>query len=185
MPPTETIASPAESTAVRAVSAILQAFDLDPAARMRVLRITAESVPTDASEDAAFEAVRLRSVGADDELRNAEGGGLSAEEFARGLGLKAVETIRTYREQGEIFAWQKDRRNYRYPAWQIHRGALLPGLREVLAILREKHIDPLETVAFFISESEELNEESPLQLLRSKDVKPVIEYAHRYGELGA
>ena len=62
--------------------------------------------------DAAFERVRLRSLGAGDELRNAEGGGLSDAEFAAQLVFVQRETVRQYRENGRIFGWIKDSRSH-------------------------------------------------------------------------
>jgi hypothetical protein len=50
--------------------------------------------------------VRLRSVGVDEELREAEGGGLSDAQFAHSLGIKSRETIRKYREGHRIFGFR-------------------------------------------------------------------------------
>ena len=55
------------------------------------MRMKNNQIPEDVV-DAAFERVRLRSLGAGDELRNAEGGGLSDAEFAAQLGLRSRET---------------------------------------------------------------------------------------------
>jgi hypothetical protein len=150
-----------------------------------VLREVAEKVPKEHDLDAEFEAARLDAVGADDELREAQGGGLTSSEFAKKLGIKSAETIRTYRMNGDIFAWERDQRNYRYPAWQIYRGKLLPGLGEVLAILREKSLDALSTVAFFVYPSDDLEGKSPLDFLREKNVEAVIDHANRYGDIGS
>jgi len=175
-----------ESTAARTISAVLTGFGFPPAVRMKVLRASAEAEAfVESDEDASFEAVRLHSLGVEQELRKAEGGGLSSREFAERLGLSSPETIRTWREDGQILAWQKDRRNLRYPAWQIHRGALLQGLPEVLARLREKELSPLSMISFFISHGDTLDGKNPLQLMRSGNVQAVIDYANRYGEQGA
>lgn len=134
--------------------------------------------------DAHFEAAKLESLGVEDELRNAEGGGLSAVEFAERLGVGSAETIRLYRLSGKIFAWEKGERNFRYPAWQIYRGRMLPGLSDVLAALAAKWLPPLSIVSFFIYPSDELGGKSPLKLLRERRVEEVIGYARRYGEIG-
>jgi len=70
-----------------------RSFDLTV---MRTIGETIE-IPQDA-EDHAFERVQLRSPGADAELRNAEGGGLSDREFASRIGVRSRETIRQYRD---------------------------------------------------------------------------------------
>ena len=129
--------------------------------------------------------VRLRSRGVDEELRALEGGGLSGADFAERLGVKAHETVRNYCEKGWIFAWEKDARNLRYPVWQIHKGALLPGLAEVLAVLDARARSPFAIANYFLSESEELGNKRPLDLLRSQRVDEVVAHAKRYGGIGA
>ena len=135
--------------------------------------------------DAAFERVRLRSLGAGDELRNAEGGGLSEAEFAAQLGLRSRGKIRHYREQGRIFGWLKDPRNHRYPAWQIYQKELLPGLAQVLAVLEEKELRALAMISYFLTPSYGLGERRPLDMLREGKVAEVVSDAERYGDMGA
>lgn len=135
--------------------------------------------------DAAFERVRLRSWGAGDELRNAEGGGLSDAEFAAQLGLRSRETIRQYRENGRIFGWLKDSRSHRYPAWQIYHKELLPGLAQVLAVLKAKELRPLAMIIYFLTPSYGLGEHRPLDMLREGNVAEVVSDAERYGDIGA
>jgi hypothetical protein len=132
---------------------------------------------------AAFERVRLRSLGADDELRNAEGGGLSDAEFAALLGIKSREIIPQYRKTNRIFGWLKDLRSYRYPAWQIHRGRLLPGLEMIIEILTNKELEPLAMISYFLTPSSDLDAR-PLDLLRKGRVEEVVADAERYGDTG-
>ena len=134
--------------------------------------------------DAAFERVLLRSLGADAELRDAEGGGLSDAEFAERMGLGSRETIRQYRQKGRIFGWLKGSRSYRYPAWQIHRKELLPGLAEVLAVLREKGLHSLSIIGYFLTPSDGLDDVRPLDLLRESKIDQVVADAQRYGDIG-
>ncbi|HEX6566363.1 MAG TPA: hypothetical protein VF020_18875 [Chthoniobacterales bacterium] len=96
--------------------------------------------------DEAFERVRLRSLGAEEDLLNAEGGGLSDAEFGSRLKIKSRETIRQYRAKHRIFGWRKNLRGYRYPAWQIHHGQLLPGLDRVISVLSQKALQPLSMI---------------------------------------
>jgi hypothetical protein len=137
------------------------------------------------TREAAFERVRLRSLDADAELRNAEGGGLSDAEFAARLGLASRETIRQYRVKGRIFGWPKGSRSYRYPAWQIHRSELLPGLDRVLNVLYQKKLAPLAIISYFLTPSSGLNDVRPLELLREGKIKEVVADAERYGDIGA
>jgi hypothetical protein len=145
-----------------------------------------ESLPVAHSDQAAaLNRVRLRSRGVDEELRALEGGGLSGADFAERLGVKTRTTVRNYRAKGWIFAWDKDARNLRYPAWQIHEGALLPGLAQVLAVLDTRARSPFAIASYFLSGSEELGNKRPLDLLRSRHVDQVIAHAKRFGGIGA
>jgi len=180
-----TSAEPAEAQALRSMRALVRSFGLRPAVQLRVLRKVAEEVPNDHDLDTEFEAARLDAVGVEEELRNAEGGGLTNAVFAAKLGLKSAETIRTYRLAKQVFAWEKDQRNLRYPAWQIHRGKLLPGLHEVLAVLGDKNLPDLSIISFFLYPSDDLDGKSPLELLRAKNVDEVVAHAKRYGDIGS
>jgi nucleoid DNA-binding protein len=178
--------APNEERLAVALSAVISAAGVHGKEALRVIRTIGETIeiPSDAEEE-AFERVRLRSLGADAELRDAEGGGLSDMEFATGMGLSARETVRQYREKGRIFAWRKDLRSYRYPAWQIHRKQLLPGLSEVLAVLKEKPLEPLSIVGYFLTPSDDLDDARPLDLLREGKVAEVVADAKRYGDIGS
>jgi len=184
-PKVEGLAPNEEQLAV-ALSAMISAAGVHGKEALRVIRTIGETIeiPSDAEEE-AFERVRLRSLGADAELRDAEGGGLSDMEFATAMGLSARETVRQYREKGRIFAWRKDLRSYRYPAWQIHRNQLLPGLSEVLAVLKEKPLEPLSIVGYFLTPSDDFDDARPLDLLREGQVAEVVADAKRYGDIGS
>ena len=110
---------------------------------------------------------------------------LSDAEFAARLGLRSRETIRQYREKGRIFGWLKDSRSHRYPAWQIYQKELLPGLAQVLAVLKAKELQPLAMISYFLTPSYGLGEHRPLDLLREGKVAEVVSDAERYGDIGA
>lgn len=175
-----------EDLLTSALEAVINSAGVDGTKALRAMRRVSEKIviPKDAA-DAAFERVRLRSLGAGDELRNGEGGGLSDAQFASHLGLRSRETIRQYREKGRIFGWLKDSRSYRYPAWQIYHKELLPGLVQVLAVLKEKELRPLAKISYFLTPSHALGELSPLDMLRKGNVAEVIADAERYGDIGA
>ena len=178
--------TPNEMRLAEALSAVISATGVGGKEALRVMRTIGEriEIPEDA-EDEAFERVRLRSLGADVELGDAEGGGLSDSEFAARMGVSSRETIRQYRGKGLIFAWPKDMRSYRYPAWQIHRRQLLPGLAEVLAVLREKQLEPFSIIGYFLTPSDDLDDARPLDLLREGKVAEVVADAKRYGDIGS
>jgi hypothetical protein len=178
--------APKEERLAVALSAVINAADVDGTEALRVMRRVSEGIALPKlGADAAFERVLLRSLGADSELRAAEGGGLSDAEFAERLGLGSRETIRQYRGKGRIFGWRKDSRSYRYPAWQIHRQELLPGLAEVLAVFKEKELHPLSIIGYVLTPSDGLDDARPLDLLREGKVDEVVADAKRYGDIGA
>jgi nucleoid DNA-binding protein len=184
--PTVEMLTPNEERLAVALQAVISATGADGGEALRVMRTIGEGIelPTDAADE-AFERVRLRSLGADVELWNAEGGGLSDIEFATRLGLGSRETVRQYREKGRIFAWRKDMRSYRYPAWQIHGKQLLRGLSEVLGVLKEKQLEPPSIISYFLTPSDDLDNARPLDLLRDGKVVEVVADAKRYGDIGS
>jgi hypothetical protein len=176
--------APNEERLAAALSAVINVANVDGTEALRVMRKVSEKIALPKiTADQAFERVRLRAVGANEELRDAEGGGLSDAQFAARMGLGSRETIRQYRQKGRIFAWLRDARSYRYPAWQIHRKQLLPGLGEVLAVLKmEKELQPLSIMGYFLTPSDGLDDARPLELLREGKVKEVVADAKRYGD---
>lgn len=177
-----------EERLATALSAVINAAGVGATEALRVMRVVSERIPMPdvTPEEAAFERVRLRSIGVEEEICHAEGGGLSDAEFAARLGLGSRETVRQYRKSGRIFAWRKDSRSYRYPAWQIYQKGLLPGLAEVLQVLiNEKGLSPFSIACHFLTPSTELDEARPLDLLRQGKVDEVVADARRYGDIGA
>src|SRR5580692_10394231 len=75
--------APNEERLAVALSAMINAANVDGTEALRVMRKVSEKIALPkVTTDEALERVRLRSLGADDELRDAEGGGLSDAEFA-------------------------------------------------------------------------------------------------------
>jgi hypothetical protein len=177
--------TPEAARLANALSAVIAASPVDAIDALRAIRQVGEEIEVPAGNtDAAFERVRLRSVGVENELRDAEGGGLSDAQFAHSLGIKSRETIRKYREGRRIFGFRKGVRAYRYPAWQIHEGQLLPGLDKVIEILVGKKLQPLSIISYFLTPSSDLDEARPLDVLRKGRVEDVVADAKRYGDIG-
>src|SRR5690606_3704397 len=98
-------------------AAVIHEAELLPAETEQLDRLAARVAAYDGGyARATFEEAKLDAIGVEAELRDAEGGGLTSEEFAAKLGPKSAETVRKYRLSGEIFAWEKDQRTLRYPA---------------------------------------------------------------------
>jgi hypothetical protein len=166
------------------VTNLLKLQNYPPEKALLALTVAADKIKTGAENIKALRMkAALRGMNAAREITAAEGGQLSAEQFGDALGVSR-ETVNQWRQSGRILAWKRGARNYAYPAWQIRKGALLPGLDAVLRALKAKTKDPLEIADYFLSESDELGGR-PLDLLRNSDVEPVLEHANRYGDVGA
>jgi hypothetical protein len=114
-------------------------------------------------------------------LLKAEGGSLSPAQAARLLGVTR-QAIDKQRRSGRLLAVDVGRR-WRYPAWQIHNGRLLTGLRETLTALRAPA--PWTKVAFFLNRNPRLRSRRPLDALRRGQVNAVVGAARAYGRHGA
>jgi len=172
------------SATAEVVSNLLKLQHYSPEKALLALTVAADNIEPDRDNIQVLRLkAALRGANAVRELTDAEGGQCSAEAFGEALGVSR-ETVNQWRQSGRILGWRRGLRNYSYPAWQIHRGALLAGLEAVLPSLAAKTKDALEIADYFLSESEELGGR-PLDLLRNADVEPVVEHANRYGDLGA
>lgn len=146
--------------------------------------VTTFSMPDEFEEsdaEAAFQEVRRRSTGVEQELLDEEGGSVSAVEFARRLGVDSIEDL----EKAGAIVSVVHRGQTCYPSWQIHHGKLLSGLSEVLAELRSHNHHPWTIISYFITPSDDdLHDGSPLQELRRGRVEAVLAHAQRFGDLG-
>ena len=166
------------------VTSLLELQHFPPDKALRALTLAADKIDGDRENINALKMkAALRGASAANELLDAEGGQISAEEFGGRVNVSR-ETVNHWRQQGRILGWQRGARSYSYPAWQVHQGGLLPGLESLLLALRPKKLGPLEIADYILSESDELGGR-PLGLLRKADVEPVIEHAHRYAGIGA
>lgn len=142
-----------------------------------------DQITTSRSENEAKKIVLTRGVLARKQLEFAEGGSLSAEEFASVLG-RTRQGVDYLRREGLILAWRTTQGKWRYPAWQLTpEGRLLPGLRECLKALDTR--SEWEPVIFFLSQRESLGGERPLDLLRADRTKEAVAVAERHGGHGA
>ena len=150
-------------------------------ARIQELLVAAHRMVRDvAKEEIAFQRVKMRSEGVEERLLAEEGGALTDSEFAEKLGVASRSTIKNYREQNKIFAVPRGTRNLYYPAWQIYKKELLPDLEETLHVLAEHELHPFSYVLFFLTPTEALEDERPLDLLRRNHAPTVIAHAQHY-----
>ncbi len=123
----------------------------------------------------------LRGVQQRRTLLRAEGGSLSGGQVATTLGISR-QAVDKQRQRGRLLA-VREGAAWRYPAWQLSGGGVLPGLPEVLRILRRE--SPWTILAFLLSRNARLGARRPLDLLRRGSVEPVTRAAEAYGEHGA
>jgi hypothetical protein len=126
-------------------------------------------------EAAPLASARLRGLRMRERLLDAEGGTLSATEFAKTLRVTR-QAVDMRRIKGTLVGLDLGRRGFAYPAWQIG----LHGLSEVLGELRE--YDPWTQVAFMLTPTAWLDGAMPLTLLRDGEVERVLRAASHYGE---
>lgn len=125
---------------------------------------------------------RLRGLVVREEILRREGGTLTADEVATHLGLSR-QAVDKRRRAGKLLGLSVGRRGYAYPAWQLGREGVLPGLEAALTSL--KVYDPWMRAAFFLSGDPRLNGATPLEELRRGNIEAVRRAASAYGEHGA
>lgn len=125
---------------------------------------------------------RLRGIAARKRLIELAGGALSADEAAEALGLTR-QAVDKRRRGGKLLALSAGKRGYRYPAFQFVSGGVLPGLERVLGTL--SHHDAWMRLSFLVNRSSDLNDESPIAVLKKGDIEAVLLAAAAFGEHGA
>ena len=106
---------------------------------------------------------------------------LSAEE-AGNLTHRSRQAVERQRRDGRLLALRAGRQ-WRYPGWQFDvdgPGGLVPHLPEVVDSL---HLSPAGAAHWLTSPRPELAGETPIQLLRNRNPKPVLRLAEQLGHL--
>jgi hypothetical protein len=143
--------------------------------------LTAPSVASQLTAQDPLAAARLRGVERQHSLLKKSGGVLTGAEAAGLLGISR-QALDKRRRHGHLIGLTQGRRGYAYPAWQFDGGKTLVSLEKVLGRLTDH--DPWMQLTFFLNDNDRLDGSSPLELLRSGQVDPVLEAAASYGEQG-
>lgn len=115
------------------------------------------------------------------DMLKAEGGALSAQQLAEHLGV-TPQGLGRKRERNQVF-WLDVGDGYVYPAFQIGKNGLLPGVREVLGAFTVD--DPWMRVNFMLTGDQRLGNKRPIDELRKGKIDDVVMAAAAYGEHGA
>jgi hypothetical protein len=125
----------------------------------------------------------LRGRVAREELKQEEGGSISAAEAAERLGLSKTAVLKRY-NLGQLVGWREARQGaVRLPVWQFTDDNVLPGFAETLAVLnRASWMDDWARVLFFLNRRDSLQGQRPLDLLRKGKTTPVLSAATAVSE---
>ncbi len=132
-------------------------------------------------EDSPELKVRLRGALARRKLLESDGGVLSPSSVAELLGVSR-QSVGQRRSANKLLAVEGPR-GYLYPYWQFDGPKPLAGMSEVLELLADE--DPWTRFIFFLSENEASHGKRPLDLLRKKNLEPVLRAARMQGQQGA
>lgn len=114
-------------------------------------------------------------------MRDAEGGSRTGAELFKLYSL-TPSTLHRRRKEHRIVFWRDAKHDFHYPVWQFTAsGSLLPGVQEVLQIFRSA--DESRVLAYFLTERNQLDNQSPLTCLRNGEVDKVTAHAgHHHAE---
>jgi hypothetical protein len=126
--------------------------------------------------------VKLRGIEAKKELIDMAGGTMSGAHVAEVLGLTR-QSVEKRRRNNKLIGLAQGRRGYVYSIFQFEGGNTLPGLEDVLKTLSEH--DPWTQLIFLVERNDRLGGKTPIDLLRSGNISPVLLAASTVGEQGA
>lgn len=154
---------------------VLTPLELAEATRS-VLESEAAARPSTRVENVTAAAL-LRGMARREELKQTEGGHLSADEARLCLGLSKTAILERF-HKGRLLGWREKQNAVRFPAWQFDEGGMLPGFEEALQILNEKPSwDEWSKILFFLSPRHSLKDKRPLDCLRDGRIEPVLNLA--------
>lgn len=133
--------------------------------------------------DDPLAAAKIRGLQQRERLLRAEGGVVAAGDVANALRITR-QAVDKRRRGGRLIAVAAGRRGYAYPVWQFDStSGTLPGLEEVLSELGDH--DQWMRMAFMLNPNVRLDGETPLAVLRDRDIERVKQAAQAYGKHGA
>jgi hypothetical protein len=113
------------------------------------------------------------------DLMSREGGSLPASKALKLYGGAApvtAEALRKAAKAGRLIGVRDGLGEWLFPVWQFGElGGVLPGLREVLLVLHDRHpaFNELTPITFFLNPSPYLKGRTPLEALREGELDAV------------
>jgi hypothetical protein len=146
-----------------------------PYARIRKMGKTVAHGPKAGRFD-PFEAGRKAVV----QMQAAEGGAWTGAELESHYNLTPA-TLHKRRVEHRIVFWNDAKNQFHYPKWQFNEaGALWPGVQEVLQTFKSS--DEWRVMRYFLAPRHQLDDRTPLDLLRAGQATKVIAHAKAHGE---
>jgi hypothetical protein len=114
------------------------------------------------------------------EMQQAEGGAWTGTELHHHWGLTSAVLYKRRKEHRIV--WWKDAKNrFHYPKWQFDQaGAPMGGVQDVLQTLRSS--DQWRVMRYFLAPWHQLDDRTPLDLLRAGRVAKVVAHAKGHAE---
>jgi hypothetical protein len=114
------------------------------------------------------------------QMQEAEGGAWSGQQLMEKFNL-APAALHKRRKEYRIVSWRDAKSRFYYPQWQFTpAGALLAGIQEVLQTFRSA--DEWRVMRYFLAPRHELDDRTPLELLRAGEVDNVVAHAKAHAE---
>jgi hypothetical protein len=145
----------------------------------RLTGVAFEMAFTGSQREEKLARAMARGISVREKMAAEEGGSMSADETARYLGV-SKQSVLNLHSGGKLLAWRSEKqRAFRFPVWQFTERGRLPGLEEVLTILRPI-LDDWGKIGFFLQTQGALGGRRPLDLLRENKVQLVLRAAEAY-----
>ena len=114
------------------------------------------------------------------DLQAAEGGAWTGAELQTLFGLTPAD-LHKRRSEYRIVVWRDAKNQFHYPKWQFNpAGAPLPGVQKVVQTFRSS--DEWRVMRYFLAPRHQLDDRTPLSLLRAGEVENVVAHAKAHGE---
>jgi len=160
---------------------LLSRHDVTEVAQLIVLAATRNLMGAKKPQSGLATAM-VRGVLEQQSIKESEGGSVSAEGARPFLGNITRQAVLDRFKKGRLLGWRENRQNaVRFPIWQFSPKGVLPGLEEVLAVLRASPaVDEWGAILFFLNKRDSLEAQRPLDALREGKIDAVKRAAYGF-----